>query len=72
MGFPVGGGVTVGRVVATADVTVAHAEAQVDPAATDPQAVLAAGRGRRNVLDGVEVGAGVSHARLPYCWGVGS
>jgi hypothetical protein len=39
------GGVTIGRVVTTADEAATKAQAQMDPGATDGQARRAAGRG---------------------------
>ena len=61
MGWPLacdmGRGVLVGRVVAAAHVTAAQAQSQVDPPAADPEAVLAAVGGGRDVLDLVQVGA---------------
>src|SRR5262249_1144365 len=59
-----GGGVPVRRVVAAADLPAAQAHPQVDPAAADLEALLAAeGRLRQlGHLDRIEVGTGVGHA----------
>src|SRR5215207_2442316 len=62
-GTEVAGGVTVGGVVAAADVTAGHAHAQVHPLAADAQAVLAALAARRHVGDLVEMAAGLVHAK---------
>jgi len=55
------GGVTVRRVVATADMTAGPAEAQMDPWRTDRQALLTAEGAWRHVTDGVGVNAFVGH-----------
>ena len=54
------GGVPVGRVITAADVAALQADAQVQPDAAFPQAILAAGDAVRELkdLDRAEVGTG--------------
>ena len=51
------GGVTVGRVIATADMTACQAHPQVDPGASDLEAVFATFGAWGDVLNLVEVSA---------------
>lgn len=60
---PMRGGVSVGGVVATADVAALHAHPQMYPRSTDPEAVFAAVAGRGNLSDGVEMRTQLSHRR---------
>src|SRR5260370_29613536 len=58
-------GVAARRAVTAADVAAGLADAKVNPAVlARSQAVLAAGGGRRDVLDLVEVGTRVSHGMV--------
>ena len=58
---PVGGGMALRRIVATADVPAMHAQAKVNPSAPDPQAVLATFTRRCHVRHRVKVCAAVGH-----------
>jgi hypothetical protein len=60
----VSGGVTVGGVVATADVAAGHAHPQMNPAAADAQAVLATVAAGRDIGDLIEVTTSVGHSAL--------
>jgi hypothetical protein len=64
MGLPVGRSVTVGRTVATTDVTATHAQAKVHPAPAGLETVFAAVARGSDVVDSVEVGTGIRHAML--------
>src|SRR3546814_671939 len=61
VGVPVGRGVPVRGVVTAADVAAGHAQAEVQPPTADAHAVLAAVTRRRDVGDGLEVRADLSH-----------
>jgi hypothetical protein len=61
------GGMTVRRVVATADVTAGPAQPQVHPHRARLQAFLAPARVRRNFPDGFFVQTCVGHHALPSC-----
>ena len=58
------GRMTVGRVVAAADMAAGPTQAQMHPGRPGLQAFLAAERARRHVTDGVGVGAFVGHQIL--------
>src|ERR1700744_3926434 len=55
------GGVFVGRIIATADMTAGAADAQMQPVATDLEAFLAAKRAWRDVANAGHVGAVLCH-----------
>lgn len=62
----VGGGVAVGRAVATADVSTRHTHTEMHPPAADRETVLASVAARRHISGLVEVAAGPAHVvRLP-------
>jgi hypothetical protein len=66
--FPVRGGVPIRRVVATADVPAAHAQAKMHPPAAYLQTVLAPVARRCDVFDGIEVRAGLTHNVVLTRW----
>src|SRR5882724_5470554 len=69
-GVEVLGGMLVGGIVATADVTAAAADPQMQPLAAALEAFLATKRARRDVADAGDVGAAFCHPRpLPYSAG---
>jgi hypothetical protein len=55
------GGMPVGRVIATADMTAGPADTQVNPGRTALQALLAALRARCYVTNRIKMGAGLGH-----------
>ncbi len=55
------GGMPVGRVIATADMTAGPADTQVNPGRTALQALLAALRARCDVTNRIKMGAGLGH-----------
>src|SRR5216684_4440089 len=69
-GVEVLGRVLVGGIVATADVTAAAADPQMQPLAAALEAFLATKRARRDIADAGDVGAAFCHPRpLPYSAG---
>src|SRR5712664_3131982 len=69
-GVEVLGRVLVGGIVATADVTAAAADPQMQPLAAALEAFLATKRARRDIADAGDVGAAFYHTRpLPYSAG---
>jgi hypothetical protein len=64
-GMKVLGGVLVFRRVAAADVAADKAEAEVDPAVARLEAILATVRARGDIVDLVEMGAGLVHGGFP-------
>src|SRR5579883_1097944 len=61
---PVLGGVLVGRAVAASHVAAGAAQAQVHPARSGLEALLAPARARRHVADRIEMGAFLCHGGL--------
>ena len=62
-----GGCVPVGRIVAATDMAAGPAKPQMDPAASVPQAILAAPRARRDPPDRSKMRAGPCHDSLRKC-----
>ena len=60
-GVEVLGRVLVGGIIATTDMSTGPAQPQMQPRAADLQAFLAAERARRDLANGVHVGAGLRH-----------
>ncbi len=58
------GGVTVRRVVATADVAALHTHAQVNPLTADAETIFASVSRRRDVGRGIEMGTRIGHDHL--------
>ena len=64
LGVEMSRGMAVRRVVAAADMTARHAQAEVHPPATHAKAVLAAVTARRDLCDLVQMRAGLGHGAL--------
>ncbi len=61
------GGMPVGRIVATTDVTTLPAQSEMQPAAAGLEAFLAAARARSDVMDRLQMRADVSHFGTSSC-----